>query len=139
VFDFEAARALPVRGSSFYLGPGHRSVHWEPVEKGPDFAPKERWRSWTRGMHERFEWIAGDQLRSFGYRTVVPPVTGSRDAIRHGILDILWRSRSVARTAVYLTRVKVGTATRPLREHLGLVRSLDGATPWRGGKDLDNP
>ena len=124
-FDFEAARALPVRGSSFYFGPGRSSVHWEPVEKRDDFTPKERWRVWTIAMHERFEWIAGDELRHFGYRSIAPPIVGSPDVIRHHLLDWTWRVRSGIRSTAYAVRVRVGSATRPVRRRLGLARARD--------------
>ena len=74
LFDFEAAADLPVRGSSAYFGPGRASVHWEPVPKGPEFDPGERWRWWSPEMHERFEWIAGRQLE---YSATPAPRTGS--------------------------------------------------------------
>jgi protein-tyrosine sulfotransferase len=122
-FDFEAAEGLPVRGSSFYFGPGRISVHWEPVDKGADFDPKERWRSWSRGMHERFEWIAGEQMRFFGYEAVVAPVAGPGKVAQHRLLDGVWRCRAVVRSAAFGARVRLGTLTRPLRQRLGLVRS----------------
>jgi protein-tyrosine sulfotransferase len=130
-FDLQAARALPVRGSSFYFGRGRRSLHWEPVERGPDFSPKERWRAWDRGMHERFEWIAGEQLRRFGYGSVVAPVAGIRRVMRNRLLDVAWQGKRAARRAIYRTRVTVGPATRPLRELLGLATPR----PSRRGED----
>jgi Sulfotransferase family len=121
-FDFEAAARLPVRGSSSYFGQDKSSVHWEPVQRGADFNPKERWRSWSRDLHERFEWIAGPQLRYFGYESFVDPVHGTGTALRHRLLDWRWQVRTATRVAVYKARVVVGTTSRPLREHLGLVR-----------------
>jgi protein-tyrosine sulfotransferase len=121
-FDFDAAARLPVRGSSFYFGRDHESVHWEPVERAPDFAPKERWRSWTPKMHERFEWLAGEQLRHFGYRGVVPPVDRPAAVIGHTIMDWGWHARSTVRRLAYGARVRLGTASRPLRQRLGLIR-----------------
>ncbi len=123
VFDFEAAATLPVRGSSSYFGPGRDSVHWEPVQRGPDFDPKDRWRSWSPEMHERFEWIAGAQLRSFGYQDPVDPVRAVGKMMKHRLLDWRWQGATATRSAVYRTRVTLGTASRPLRERLGLVRT----------------
>jgi hypothetical protein len=117
-FDFEAAERLPVRGSSSYFGPGRSSVHWEPVKRDPDFDPKERWRSWSGDTHERFEWIAGPQLRYFGYESVVEPIRSSGKAMRHRLLDWRWQTK----TAVHRARVTLGTASRPLRERLGVLR-----------------
>jgi Sulfotransferase family len=122
-YDLEAAAQLPVRGSSFYFGSGRVSVHWEPVERGPDFDPKERWRSWSPQMHERFEWIAGEQMRFLRYEGVVASVSGPGRVARHTLLDWLWRSRAEVRSAAFRVRVKVGTVTRPLRQRLGLVRT----------------
>jgi protein-tyrosine sulfotransferase len=122
-FDLEAADALPVRGSSSYFGPGRDAVNWDPVEKGPDFDPRQRWRSWTPQMHERFEWIAGKQMRSFGYQGVSDPVRAARTVVRHTLLDWNWQTRAVIKSAAFHARVRLGTATRPLRERLGLVRS----------------
>ena len=118
-FDFGAAERLPVRGSSAYFGPGRSSVHWEPVTRGPDFDPRERWRSWSGDMHERFEWIAGAQLRHFGYRSAVDPVRAPGKALRHRFLDWRWG----AKTSVRRARVMLATASRPLRQRLGMVRT----------------
>jgi protein-tyrosine sulfotransferase len=122
-FDFGAAAGLPVRGSSFYFGAGRASVHWEPVESGPDFDPKERWRAWGPTMHERFDWIAGEQMRFFGYEEVVAPVSGPAKMARHVVLDWMWRGRALVRTSLFALRVRVGTLTLPIRRRLGLVRT----------------
>lgn len=122
-FDLRAASELPVRGSSSYFGSGRDSVHWEPVARGPDFDPKERWRSWSPDLHERFEWIAGGQLRYFGYEPSAGPVRGAGSVLRNRVLDARWRGKTTVRFAAYRARVKVGTATRSLRERLGLVRT----------------
>jgi hypothetical protein len=122
-FDLEAAAALPVRGSSSYFGPGEVSVQWGPVARGADFDPKERWRSWSPQMLERFEWIAGDQMRLLGYQTGAEPVRTTRGVMRHTLLDWKWRACLALRWTAFRARVRVGTATRPFRERLGLVRS----------------
>jgi len=122
-FDLQAASELPVRGSSSYFGSGRDSVHWDPVARGPDFDPKDRWRSWSADMHERFEWIAGRQSRYFGYAPSTDPVRAAGSVFRQRFLDARWRGKTTARSAAYRARVKVGTATRPLRERLGLVRA----------------
>jgi protein-tyrosine sulfotransferase len=121
-FDFEAAARLPVRGSSTYHGAGHGSVHWEPVPRGTDFDPTERWRSWSTQQHERFEWIAGEQLRSFGYRSIIETSDDAHSIVANRIRDVTWHSRLALRRGWFHARVRVGTVTRPLRERLGLVR-----------------
>jgi hypothetical protein len=123
VFDLEAASSLPVRGSSFFLGLGHDSIHWEPVEKDADFDPRERWRSWSPRLHERFEWIAGRQLRYLGYEDADNPIQATRSVIRHRILDWSWQTKQAVRSGSYRARVRLGTASRPLRQRLGLVRT----------------
>lgn len=67
VYDFSAARQLPVRGSSTHRG-GKKQVHWErAVAKTRNFNPIRRWGNWDRRMHERFNWLAGQYLTEFGY------------------------------------------------------------------------
>jgi hypothetical protein len=122
-FDFVAAADLPVRGSSAYFGPGRTSVHWEPVPKGPDFDPRERWRSWSPEMHERFEWIAGRQLSDYGYASSADGIRGARKMLRHRIMDGRWRAKTAVKRGAYRARVRLGTASRSLRERLGLIRT----------------
>lgn len=122
-FDFKAAEELPVRGSSTYFGPDHGSVHWDPVPRREDFDPIERWRSWDREQHERFEWIAGDQLRHFGYRSMFHPIRSPYRIVVHWARDRTWMTRTAVRTLRYRARGAIGTATRPLRERLGLART----------------
>ena len=117
-FDFSAAAALPVRGSSSHLGPRRTSVHWEPVPKDASFRPLERWRSWDEGKLARFEWIAGQEARALGYE-----VTGRevhRTAV-HRLLDLRWRARRGVRRAFYRLRGRLGPATRPARDRLKML------------------
>jgi protein-tyrosine sulfotransferase len=119
-YDFEAARDLPVRGSSTF-GRRGGEVHWEPVAKDPTFVPKERWRAWPRERLERFDWLAGDQLRGLGYGGL-SPTAGIVRPVKHTLLDWRWSLRRATRLVVYRSRVRVGTASRPLRRRLGLIR-----------------
>ena len=68
-YDFNAAINLPVRGSSTFHGKEEQRYHWKPVEKTADFDPLARASHWSRSMHERFDWIAGEKLASLGYMT----------------------------------------------------------------------
>jgi hypothetical protein len=115
-YDFDAARKLPVRGSSWF-GRQSTGVHWDAVPKDASFAPKERWRSLSPDYLDRFEWLAGEQLRAFGYDA--PPsgrfITRS---IKHTLRDWRWGAVTGMRSA----RVRVGTASRPLRRRVGLFR-----------------
>jgi protein-tyrosine sulfotransferase len=119
-YDFEAARSLPVRGSSVFGRQGS-AVHWEPVAKDATFAPNERWRSWPGERLERFDWLAGDQLRSLGY-PAAPPHRRVARSVSNTLLDWRWSTARAARLVAYRSRVRVGTASRPLRRRLGLVR-----------------
>ena len=116
-YDFEAARRLPVRGSSFHHGPDRTEVHWDPVPRSEGFAPAERWRGWNRERIDRFEWLAGPQLRAFGYGTGEGrrPVHAS---LRHLARDASWSLRKAGATG----RHAVAGASRPLRRRLGIAR-----------------
>jgi protein-tyrosine sulfotransferase len=119
-YDFEAARNLPVRGSSAFGRQGS-GVQWEPVARDATFAPKERWRSWSDEQLERFNWLAGEQLHGLGY-TASRSHRGASRSIKHTLLDWRWSTARAARLVVYRSRVRVGTASRPLRRRMGLVR-----------------
>lgn len=69
VYDFEEAVEAPVVGSSTY-GQKGGEVDWKPVEKKEDFDPLRRWEAWSGARHDRFSWIAGDELEAFGYTPV---------------------------------------------------------------------
>jgi protein-tyrosine sulfotransferase len=119
-YDFAVARNLPVRGSSAFGRQGSQ-VHWDPVAKDASFAPKDRWRSWPAERLERFNWLAGEQLRNLGYGPSPLP-SGVVPSVRHTLLDWRWSTLRATRLAAYRSRVRVGTASRPLRRRLGLVR-----------------
>ncbi len=121
VYDFAAARDLPVRGSSAFGRSGHEGVHWDPVSKNPAFSPKDRWRSWDTATLERFNWLAGRQLRSFGYEPVGMIPTPAR-SVPHRLRDWRWQAARRFRLATYGLRVRLGPPTRPLRRRLGMVR-----------------
>src|SRR4029450_4223292 len=97
LFDFGRAAGMPVRGSSVFFGPGRQSVHWDPVEKTSEFDPKQRGRSWGPDMLERFEWIAGEQLRYFGYPTQFTPIHARSSVVKHRARDWTWRRRLALR------------------------------------------
>jgi hypothetical protein len=114
-YDFAAARNLPVRGSSAF-GRESRAVHWEPVARDSSFAPKERWRSWSPKQLERFDWLAGNQLRDFGYASQ-PPRTSVTRSMKHVLLDWRWSVGRSIRLTIYRTRMRL-----QLRRRLGLLR-----------------
>ena len=63
---------------------------------------------------ERFDWLAGEQLASFGYAR-----TGGRFSatarVRHTVQDWQWRTRTGARLLVYGLRTRVALRTRLAR------------------------
>ncbi len=111
VYDYAGAVNLPVRGSSTLRGqPSAREVpwvakgiHWDPVQKPANFNPVERWASWSRAKHERFNWLAGDYLEPFGYARKDYPGGHPLWAMSNFLLDvlhtdgILWTARRVRR------------------------------------------
>ena len=109
-YDFQAARNLPVRGSSAF-GRQDGKVHWDKVSKDATFAPKERWRSWSAEQVQRFDWIAGEQLADFGY-----PASRSRfsitDSVRHTAQDWRWLTARTTRRIVYRARVRLALRSR---------------------------
>jgi len=71
-YDFNAAAALPVRGSSTYGRPGWGKaapgeVHWHPVPRTDTFDPVGRAADWSEARHRRFNAQAASQLEAFGY------------------------------------------------------------------------
>ncbi len=103
-FPYDRIDALPVRGSSALAGSGG-DVHWARVDKPEDFAPVERWHSWSPHLHRRFAELAGEQHRALGYDLLEP--TGT-DTIGERVGDV--RDRLLDSTF------------RDVRERLGRVR-----------------
>lgn len=117
-YDFEAARRLPVRGSSA-LAREQGRVHWHTVPRDETFAPKERWRSWTAPQMERFAWLAGAELVAFGYepsRRRFSTLGGAK----HALLDGRWRTANAARLVLYGLRQRVALRSRMARTLKGL-------------------
>jgi hypothetical protein len=65
-FDFAAAAAAPVIGSSFQRTDGGHMT-WEPLTRDDDFSPTNRFEGWNRARRQRFAWLAGDLQRELGY------------------------------------------------------------------------
>lgn len=100
-YDFEKAANLPVRGSSELRKQG--KVHWNPVERPPDFDPLNRWSDWSQAQRRRFNWIAGEYLVHFGYCQPDELKDSFFWRIWNFILDIKWLIRSLlARTKRFL-------------------------------------
>ncbi len=102
-FDFDAARELPVFGSSFVNVDGG-GLTWEPVERPAGFDPASRFKGWPARRHQRFNWLARREQRLLGYDVeegasgaaynvaldVAAPLIRVRDALMH----LRWRLRS---------------------------------------------
>jgi hypothetical protein len=128
-FDFAAAVNLPVRGSSVFHG-GEKSVHWKPIEKTTAFNPLAGPAHWSRSIHERFNWIAGQQQGRLGY--------GKGESQEHEFLWLLWNKAMDVRwqltqlflamltTAKNILKSMFGTErmSRARRTVLGLLRPL---------------
>jgi hypothetical protein len=65
-YDFEAARRLPLQGSSTDRG-GSAELHWRSVERPTDFGGLERHAGWSRERHRQFNDRAGELLAALGY------------------------------------------------------------------------
>lgn len=73
LYPFDRVGEVPVFGSSSFGRKQGETVHWRPVPKDPSFAPLRRAESWPHHRIKRFSWLAGDELRRFGY--VVSPLS----------------------------------------------------------------
>lgn len=93
VYDFEAARRLPVSGSSDLRRNGAEEVHWKPVEKTEDFSPLRRWEGWSRSRHERYNWLAGREHTGLGYELRTYPGARLPWTLRNRLLDAGWGLR----------------------------------------------
>jgi hypothetical protein len=119
-YEMSAAERLPVRGSSVFHG-SRAQVHWDPVERTPDFDPLRRWAHWTAAEHTRFAWLAGRQQTALGYGLddAVPATPSAR--ARQRLASVRWRARRGVDLTEYRLRGWLGPPTRPLRQKLGLA------------------
>jgi hypothetical protein len=95
-YDWDAARALPVRGSSVLRG-DNPDFSWAPVVDATGEVGRPRWESWPARRKARFAHLAGEQMRWLGY-AVEPPA--QRTAFADVIRDGLWGGARLARRAV---------------------------------------
>ena len=121
-FDHEAARRLPVLGSS-YLRDEHGRVTWEPRPPSADFDPAHRHAGWSRAQRERFDWLAGAEQRALGYERDDDPPRGVGD-----------RARMIALDATLPVR------HAPLRARRALANALrSGRSEWRARTSAQPP
>lgn len=96
-YDFDSVIDLPVEGSSDTRRDKESKVHWKPEKKTSDFKGTCRWSSWSRNLHERFNWIAGDCQVKLGYDKQIYDGGCLRRICLNIILDIKWCAREIWR------------------------------------------
>lgn len=90
-YNFQKAIDLPVVGSSeFERGKGE--VHWKPVKKTQDFDPLARAGNWKRSQHERFNWLAKEELMQLGYEPAEFEKNRLLWKILNRLQDFRWQS-----------------------------------------------
>ena len=119
-YEMSAAERLPVRGSSVFHG-RRGQVHWDPVERTPEFDPLRRWAHWGPAQHARFAWLAGRQQTALGYELDDPGPATTSARTRQRLASARWRVRRGADLTEYRLRGWLGPPTRPLRQKFGLA------------------
>jgi hypothetical protein len=99
LYPYEKLDDVPVVGSSTY-GQEGKDVTWEEREADDSFDPTQRFRDWGRKEHERFDWIAGEELRALGYTSDANSRASFRENARHRLRDL----KSVPRVTVELAK-----------------------------------
>jgi hypothetical protein len=61
-----------MRGSSVLRRTQAAAVHWQPVVRTVEFSPLEGFKAWMPAQPTRFNWLAGNALRLFGYQPSTP-------------------------------------------------------------------
>ena len=104
--DFVKAKSLWVRGS-LDLATSPDGVHWRLIERTTDFEPTERWKPRSEDRRERSSWIAGAQLRHFGYEGSVDSFD-ARWRTRQRVLDLRSGMARRLRSTLRRFRLRVG-------------------------------
>jgi hypothetical protein len=91
-YDFKAAAALPVRGSSTLKSEG-QTLHWTPVGKSKDFNPLQRASHWTASQNRLFLRKAGHLQQLLGYGIAGPEQRGLLDRLLGRINELRWRRK----------------------------------------------
>jgi len=103
-YDFKQAIDLPVRGSSELTSEDQRSMHWDPVERTPEFDPMSRFANWSPAMHHRYNSVAGPAMEELGYRCKDVEGPAILYRLRGLLLDGAWLLRILARPFVWWIR-----------------------------------
>ena len=96
-YDFDKAAQLPIRGSSDLVHQDEESLHWDPVDKTPDFDPLSRFEHWSPAMHYRYNRVAGKHLEALGYKRVDTGRTGLLRWAWNLSLDAAWLLKAMLR------------------------------------------
>lgn len=99
-YDWPAALALPVRGSSELKENDDTSVHWDPVKRDPDFDPLSRFDEWNDARHYRYNRVAGAGMEPFGYRIKSVPDPVALLRLQNTFMDVAWTLRIMARPLI---------------------------------------
>jgi hypothetical protein len=106
LYPYSDLENTKVVGSSTFRDENEDDV-WTEQEPGDDFDPLSRFASWSADQHNRFEWLAGAELRELGYPLEKGRHTAS-ERVRHLLRDL----RRVPR----LTRNMVSKALGQLKD-----------------------
>lgn len=68
-------------------------VHWLPVKKTEEFQPLTRAADWSRARHERFNWLAKNELLKLGYEPLEFEGNKFYWRMRNQFQDLLWRAK----------------------------------------------
>ena len=99
-YDFDQALNLPVLGSSELKTRGDQSIHWNPVEKTPDFDPMTRFAGWKPAMHFRYNQVAGSEMKKLGYQCREVKDPGGLYHLQGLFLDATWALISPAKPII---------------------------------------
>lgn len=89
-YDFDAARNLPLRGSSTDRGE-RADLNWDPVARPADFSGIARFDGWSARQHRLFDLAAGREQRELGYEPRDVGAPGPVLRARNLIDDVTWR------------------------------------------------
>ncbi len=86
-YDFESANNMGVIGSS-ELAENNKKMHWRETKKPKHFDPVNRFETWSKWKHSRFNWIAGKAMQEFGYQ----PLPVNRNSLINRVVSAYHKS-----------------------------------------------
>jgi hypothetical protein len=103
-YPSESLEETRVIGSSTF-GQEEGEVTWNTKRDDGTFNPLDRFSSWSDREHERFDWIAGDELRALGYSSSSVSSPTFTASLKNRVLD----TRRLPENLVRWSRSKVKT------------------------------